>query len=133
MMEASPYANMLFDTSLRLLDCNPAACAYFGFAGKAEMQKGFLQAMKPRYGPPKERDRPSGWPCPAAGGARSSPIPARQARAGTDDPAPGPRISGHCRGFNPGTAFVAPAAQAPASEVPAAARRGLKRVWQLRQ
>lgn len=45
----------------------------------------------------------------------------------------GPAHFGPLRGFNPGTAFVAPAAQAPASEVPAAARRGLKRVWQLRQ
>ncbi|MDR2931754.1 MAG: GAF domain-containing protein, partial [Oscillospiraceae bacterium] len=51
LFEANPYINMVFDSQFRIIDCNPAAVEFFGFASKQEvMEKAgqiILQSIPP--------------------------------------------------------------------------------------
>jgi len=42
MLDANPYINVLFDSSFKLIDCNPAAVNFMGFNTKEEMLAGFV-------------------------------------------------------------------------------------------
>ena len=43
MFDSNPQMNLLFDDSLKVIDCNPAACAFLGFASKKEFVDGFAE------------------------------------------------------------------------------------------
>ena len=45
MFDANPYINVLFDSSFRVIDCNPAAVSFFGFNTKEELLTGLVEAM----------------------------------------------------------------------------------------
>ena len=45
MFEANPHINILFDSSFRVVDCNPASIQFMGFNTKEEMLKGFIEKM----------------------------------------------------------------------------------------
>ncbi|MDR1615643.1 MAG: GAF domain-containing protein, partial [Syntrophomonadaceae bacterium] len=44
-LESNPHINVMFDSDFSLIDCNPAAVEYFGFASKEEMLSGFLRLL----------------------------------------------------------------------------------------
>ena len=46
--EANPHINILFDSSFRPIDCNPAALAFMGFETKEEMLAGFIPRLAKR-------------------------------------------------------------------------------------
>ena len=43
--ESNPHMNVMFDSNLNILDCNPSAYRYMGFESKEEMQAGFAERM----------------------------------------------------------------------------------------
>ena len=45
MFDANPYANILFDEKLNIIDCNPAAIDFIGFHSKEEMMAGFSERL----------------------------------------------------------------------------------------
>ncbi|MDR0491259.1 MAG: response regulator [Oscillospiraceae bacterium] len=45
MFEANPHINILFDSSFKVVDCNPAAFRFMGAKSKEEMLDGFLEYM----------------------------------------------------------------------------------------
>ena len=45
MFESNPQMNVLFDHTLKVVDCNPAAYAFLGFASKEELMEGFVERM----------------------------------------------------------------------------------------
>lgn len=54
MFGGNPHANMLFNDKFELIDCNPTAITYFGFATKDEFMRGFLEYIEkntPEYQP----------------------------------------------------------------------------------
>ncbi|MDL2253554.1 PAS domain-containing protein [Ruminococcaceae bacterium OttesenSCG-928-I18] len=59
MLEASPYVNMIFDTSMRVIDCNPSALAYFGFETKEDLRQGFMRTISESIPPYQPDGSPS--------------------------------------------------------------------------
>ena len=54
MWNANPYLTILFDDSLNIVDCNPAAVTYFGFSSRQELLEHLLPlivASVPEYQP----------------------------------------------------------------------------------
>jgi len=54
MFDSNPHINLLFDSSFRLIDCNPTAIRFLGFETKEEMLAGFvprLVASLPEFQP----------------------------------------------------------------------------------
>jgi len=45
MFESNPYVNVLFDSSFRVVDCNPAGVSFMGFDTKEELLAGFVERM----------------------------------------------------------------------------------------
>jgi len=45
MFESNPQINILFDSNFKVVDCNPAAVSFMGFASKEEMLAGFVERM----------------------------------------------------------------------------------------
>ena len=43
--ESNPHVNIMFDDSLTVIDCNPAAVRYMGFETKSELLSGFAEKM----------------------------------------------------------------------------------------
>jgi PAS domain S-box-containing protein len=43
--ESNPHMNILFDSNLRMTDCNPAALRYMGFASKDELINSFVDQI----------------------------------------------------------------------------------------
>jgi PAS domain-containing protein len=43
--ESNPHMNVMFDSSFKVLDCNPAACRYMGVQTKEELITGFAEWM----------------------------------------------------------------------------------------
>jgi len=46
MLDANPHMNVMFDSHLKVLDCNPAACSYMGTATKEAFIDGFAEWMQ---------------------------------------------------------------------------------------
>jgi len=44
-LESNPHIILLFNSSFKMVDCNPAALAFLGFESKAEMHDGFLERL----------------------------------------------------------------------------------------
>ena len=54
MFESNPHMNFIFDSSFKIIDCNPSAYRFMGFENKQEMLAGFLDRMTssiPQYQP----------------------------------------------------------------------------------
>jgi len=45
MLDANPHINILFDSNFKVVDCNPAAMTFMGFATKEEFVAGFVERM----------------------------------------------------------------------------------------
>ena len=45
MFESNPHINVLFDSNLKVVDCNPAAVRFMGFETKDELHAGFVERM----------------------------------------------------------------------------------------
>ncbi|MCL2757348.1 MAG: ATP-binding protein [Coriobacteriia bacterium] len=45
MFEANPHINVLFNSSFKVVDCNPAACQFLGFETKEELLEMFVPRM----------------------------------------------------------------------------------------
>ena len=45
MFDASPYINILFDSSFNVIDCNTSAMRFIGFDSKEEMKVGFIERV----------------------------------------------------------------------------------------
>jgi len=45
MLDENPHINILFDSSFKLIDCNPASVEFMGFGSKEEMIKGFFERI----------------------------------------------------------------------------------------
>ena len=45
LLDANPHINILFDSSFRTIDCNPAAIRFMGFGTKEEMLEGFMARL----------------------------------------------------------------------------------------
>jgi PAS domain S-box-containing protein len=45
MFDANPHINILFDSNLKLIDCNPAACQFLGFETKEALIDGFYEKI----------------------------------------------------------------------------------------
>ncbi|MDL2229490.1 PAS domain-containing protein [Treponema sp. OttesenSCG-928-L16] len=54
MFEANPYINFIMDEHCRVIDCNPAALAYFGYASKEDMVRQFPAFMRDSVPRPQE-------------------------------------------------------------------------------
>ena len=59
MFGANPYINVLFDTSFRVIDCNPAGLRFMGFNTKEELLVGFAQRMTAGIPPFQPNGEPS--------------------------------------------------------------------------
>ena len=55
MFEANPQINVLFNSSFKVIDCNPAAYIYMGFETKEEMIDGFVERFAANI-PPYQSD-----------------------------------------------------------------------------
>ncbi|MCL2125981.1 MAG: ATP-binding protein [Oscillospiraceae bacterium] len=45
MFESNPHINILFDSSFKVVDCNPAACVFLGFDSKEALVEGFIERV----------------------------------------------------------------------------------------
>ncbi len=54
LFDANPYVNIIFNTQLQVIDCNPAAIEYFGFASREDLVRelpGLIMSSIPEYQP----------------------------------------------------------------------------------
>ena len=61
MFEASPYVSVLFDDQLQLVDCNPEAVEFFGFADREDLLQNLVALINagiPEYQPDGRRSVP---------------------------------------------------------------------------
>ena len=61
LLDASPNMIIMFDSSLKVVDCNPVAQKFLGFETKEELLTGFLERVA-RVTPPFQ---PDGKPSPS--------------------------------------------------------------------
>ena len=45
MLNSNPHVNILFDSNFKVIDCNPAALIYLGFANREEFKNNLVQSM----------------------------------------------------------------------------------------
>jgi signal transduction histidine kinase/DNA-binding response OmpR family regulator/PAS domain-containing protein len=59
MLSSNPHINVLFDSSFKVVDCNPAALVYLGFATKEELKNNLIKRMVEAIPPYQSNGRPS--------------------------------------------------------------------------
>ena len=57
--ESNPHMNVMFDSELNVIDCNPSAIKFMGFSNKDEMISGFAEEMTKSIPPFQAGGRPS--------------------------------------------------------------------------
>jgi len=59
MLNSNPHINILFDSSFKVIDCNPAALVYLGFKTKEELKSNLYQRMADTIPPYQSNGRAS--------------------------------------------------------------------------
>ena len=59
MFESNPHMNILFDSSFKVVDCNPAAVKFMGFDSEEEMLAGFMERITKAIPPYQPNGQPS--------------------------------------------------------------------------
>jgi len=59
MLNSNPHVNILFDSNFKVIDCNPAALIYLGFANREEFKNNLVQGMIEAIPPYQSNGRPS--------------------------------------------------------------------------
>ncbi|MDL2327443.1 PAS domain-containing protein [Ruminococcaceae bacterium OttesenSCG-928-A11] len=59
LFDANPYASLLFDSDLNLMDCNPAAIEYFSFKNKDDIRQNMMKLMAESIPPFQPNGTPS--------------------------------------------------------------------------